>query len=63
MFINIKKYKIVFKIIKDYLIIIFFLMAIKDLCFKQIHNNPVAMPYDLDMEPIWDFFAFSVNMI
>ena len=40
-FINIKKYKIVFKIRKDHLRIIFFLMAIEDPCFKQftsIHN-------------------------
>ena len=38
-------------------------MAIKNLCFKQTYNSPVAMPYDLDMESIWDLFAFSVNMI
>ena len=32
------KKKIVFKIRKDYLRIIFFLMDTKDLCFKQVHK-------------------------
>ena len=33
-----KKKIIVFKIRKEYLRIIFFLVAIKDLCFKQVHK-------------------------
>ena len=37
-FINIKKYKIVFEIRKDYLTIIFFLMAISDFFFKEVHK-------------------------
>ena len=35
-FINIKKYKIMFKKRKVHLRIIFFVMAISDFCFKQV---------------------------
>ena len=37
-FINIKKYKIMLEIPKDYLRIIFFLMAVKDHSFKQVQK-------------------------
>ena len=37
-FININKYKIMLEITKDYLRIIFFLMAVKDHSFKQVHK-------------------------
>ena len=37
-FINIKKYEIVFKIRKDHVRKVFFLMVINDLCLKQVHK-------------------------
>ena len=37
-FINIKKYKIMLETTKDYLRIIFFLMAVKDHSFKQVQK-------------------------
>ena len=38
-------------------------MKIKQNIIQIGRISPVAMPYDLDMKSIWDFFAFSVNMV
>ena len=40
-FINIKKQKIAFKIRKAYLRTIFFLIALKGLCFKNVHTSMI----------------------
>ena len=37
-----------FKVSKDHLRIIFFLMALKDLCFKQIHKYARLRKQELD---------------
>ena len=56
--------KIVFKIKKDYLRIIFFLMAITDHCFKQVHNVQDSENNNwLNLEFIWNNTETSREII